>query len=275
MSGISALAPDDVWAVGTDGDPYIGYPPLPVVEHWDGQGWQLIPTPSLRGGGSLSGVVVLSARNVWVVGKAGNEAPLAERWDGRAWHVVRMAEIQGYDELSAVDGVAADDVWAVGNDGGPMINTIDALAKHWNGRNWETVETPTRDDSDLNYESDDYLVAVDVRTKNDAWSVHTSSVRSDLERWNGHTWSITRVFPPVTALTAVVATSSEDAWAAGSKGRGNSIHPLIVHWDGQSWRVQHLSFAGLRASLTGLSALTSSDVWTVGNGLLARYSCSQ
>jgi hypothetical protein len=273
MSGISALAPDDVWAVGTDGDPNIGYPPLPVVEHWDGQGWQLIPTPSLRRGGGLSGVVALSARNVWVVGETGDDAPLAERWDGRVWHVVRMAEIGGYGELSAVDGVAADDVWAVGDAGGESINTIDALAKHWIGGHWETVDTPTRDDSDLGYESDDYLLAVDVRTKTDAWAVHTGHVRSDLERWNGRTWSITQVFPPVTALAGVVAVSSDDAWAVGAEEPKNAKHPLIAHWDGHSWHVQHLSFAGLRASLTGLSALTPTDVWTVGNRLLARYSC--
>jgi hypothetical protein len=76
-------------------------------------------------------------------------------------------------------------------------------------------------------------------------------------------------------LTAVTALSADDIWAVGSyeaaiccrAGTG----PVIVHWDGQSWRrVPSPNIPGsARANsggieLTGVSAVSAHDIWAVG-----------
>jgi hypothetical protein len=61
MSGAAAVAPDDAWAVGTDGA-------LPLILHWDGAAWTPAPAPELAG--RLTAVRALGAGNLWAVGRS-------------------------------------------------------------------------------------------------------------------------------------------------------------------------------------------------------------
>jgi hypothetical protein len=69
LSGVSAQATNDVWAVGYYFDNFQGVQ-VSFVLHWDGNGWRVSP--------SLVGVEAVAADDVWAVGSA--YAPLIQRY---------------------------------------------------------------------------------------------------------------------------------------------------------------------------------------------------
>jgi hypothetical protein len=58
--GLTALAPDNIWAVG------VINPAQPLVEHWDGVRWALSSSPALNGG--LDQIGAVGASDLWTVG---------------------------------------------------------------------------------------------------------------------------------------------------------------------------------------------------------------
>jgi hypothetical protein len=65
LAGVASASPTSVWAVG-GGNTGTGITP-PLVEHYDGTAWSVIPT-SLTTAGWLNAVTVISSANVWAVG---------------------------------------------------------------------------------------------------------------------------------------------------------------------------------------------------------------
>ncbi|HMA38383.1 MAG TPA: hypothetical protein VKY74_28300 [Chloroflexia bacterium] len=146
---VAARAADDVWAVGysleaagsvthlADGPPNalprpgIAPPPgpeRPLIIHWDGTQWRLMPLPDSGPGRRLTGIAAVAADDAWAVG--GGDGPLIAHWDGQAWRSLRRPEP---GSLAGVTAAAADDVWAVGGtESGP-------LALHWDGAQWRSV----------------------------------------------------------------------------------------------------------------------------------------
>ncbi|HYS44322.1 MAG TPA: hypothetical protein VEM32_10130, partial [Geobacteraceae bacterium] len=47
FESVAALAPDDVWAVGSRQPSFAEFQPL--IEHWDGTAWSVVPGPYLNG----------------------------------------------------------------------------------------------------------------------------------------------------------------------------------------------------------------------------------
>jgi hypothetical protein len=95
LSGINAVAADDLWAVGY-ANPGAGAS-VPLVEHWDGASWTIVPTPVSAPGARLHAVAASSAGDVWAVGEQPLSASgvggsgvetLIEHWDGTSWSVV-------------------------------------------------------------------------------------------------------------------------------------------------------------------------------------------
>jgi hypothetical protein len=267
LYGIAAVARANVWAVGADGQ-------RAIIERWDGAQWRRLTTP--RGVAGLSDIVMESQRSGWAVGITTHDRAMAMRWNGRFWKKwVFVRPLEG-GLLSAVATASARDVWVVGIQGGEYtVNTEDAFAVHWNGRRWRVVPAPTRDDSDLGYELRDSLDGVAVLSTNNAWAIHSGVVRSDFQHWNGRRWRIVRVLPRNSMLADITAVSARNVWAVGpSSYIPREQRPLLAHWNGTSWKVQHLAAGQPRRSLAGLSALSASDIWAAGSNLLARYSCS-
>jgi hypothetical protein len=60
--GVTVIAPNDAWAVGT-----WAYGPL--LLHRDGTSWEPAPSPDTAGLGSLAGVSAARSRSLWAVGK--------------------------------------------------------------------------------------------------------------------------------------------------------------------------------------------------------------
>jgi len=256
LSGIAAINRDDIWAVGTDGES------KPVVLHWDGRKWRRASIPRLRASAGLSTVAAISSHDVWAVGQVGTR-PLAMHWDGRRWQVI---DIRREGALGAVDGSSSGDVWAVGAQGltGPSINDVSGLVMHWDGHRWKEVKAVDRDDSDLGSEADNAFDAVEAVSPSLAWALHSGSVRSDLQRWDGQSWQIAKVFAQEQSMDAIAAVTDADVWVVGT---------YIGHWDGRAWHLQQPSFLDYGLTLRGLSALSPTDIWAVGKSLVARYSC--
>src|SRR5262249_23920990 len=92
LTSVTAIAPDDVWAVGRTGDHDWGILDQTLVVHWDGGRWRLVRSPNPGGIGEdddLCAVAAVGSDDVWAVGSSGNGDPylnpLTEHWNGFGW----------------------------------------------------------------------------------------------------------------------------------------------------------------------------------------------
>jgi hypothetical protein len=257
---VAALAPDDIWAVGATGSSFSNQP---LVLHWDGQAWSVVPSPNPGFRHNyLSGVAALRLDDVWAVGGVsmgvGTSQVLILHWDGRQWSLVPEPGLGPGYTLTAVAGVAPDDVWAVGHSG------VHALALRWNGTQWNRVPIPQPGSSST-------LTGVAVPAADDAWAVgyYTSAgtyhERTLILHWDGIAWSQVPAPNPgdMNYLHGVAATAADDVWAAGYATIDGSGEPLLAHWDGARWSVVPgpTNEGGLLYSVT---ARARDDAWAVG-----------
>jgi hypothetical protein len=163
------------------------------------------------------------------------------------------------------NGVAAlseDEVWAVGS---AWVGTESkGIAEHWDGVEWTPVPTPVLG-------SGSGLSAVAGSSSSDIWAVggrfHPPLGGKTLfEHWDGARW--TKVPSPggdqYNSVGAVDVISPTDAWAVGSNVDGET---LTEHWDGTEWTVVPSPNGedGESNSLAGVTAISSDDVWAVGD----------
>src|SRR3954451_20005135 len=91
LYGVTAISPDNAWAVG---EQLMGGTDKPLIEHWNGSSWSVVPSPTPVGAlySRLKSVDAVSANNVWAVGdlglRRGVERTLIEHWNGTSWHRV-------------------------------------------------------------------------------------------------------------------------------------------------------------------------------------------
>jgi hypothetical protein len=153
MFGISALATNDVWAVGT-----LGAIASTFTEHYDGTAWSVATSPSPGSGQNILFAVTGTASNdVWAVGfyvTAQNQdrprKTLIEHWDGTSWKVVPSPNVGGpntqtiSNELRGVTAISANDVWAFGDTNAFLgSGNITNLVLHWDGTSWKIVPSPS------------------------------------------------------------------------------------------------------------------------------------
>jgi hypothetical protein len=181
------------------------------------------------------------------------------------------------DTLYGLSSAAASDVWAVGdyNPGvPPTVTGRRTLAEHWNGQSWIIVPTPNATFSGVDAS---HLRGAHAVATNNVWAVGYGESFSTLEsqtliaRWNGTRW--TQVASPNPAgttkpnqLYAIDGVAANDLWAVGAVGFPEGA--LTLHWDGASWQSVANSCA---APLQSVDAITSSNVWAVGNGASCHY----
>src|SRR6266516_6849274 len=88
LSGVAAVSASNIWAVGSYYARSAGvYQTL--IEHWNGTSWSVVASPNVGlQSNSLSGVVAVSANNIWAVGSYYGipvGRTLIEHWDGTSW----------------------------------------------------------------------------------------------------------------------------------------------------------------------------------------------
>src|SRR4051794_23289559 len=116
-----ALAPDNVWAVGT----YYSQPngdQRTFIEHWNGTQWSLVTSPYVGSGNNgLVGITAVSPTDIWAVGYQTSTSGVASRtltlhWNGVLWSVVPSPNLgQSDNTLTAASAVSTNNVWAVGS----------------------------------------------------------------------------------------------------------------------------------------------------------------
>jgi hypothetical protein len=274
LAGISALADDDVWAVGDASGPG-------MIAHRDATSWNYISFPYNLLNIELSGVAALSARDVWAVGYESpffNDRTYAAHWDGVDWMHVPTPLLHDYssEKLFAVAGSSSADVWAVGAVAviavsaglyGPITyrRPYQPLILHWDGSRWAPERTPA-----LNFEG--ALLGAAVVDADNAWAVGyfvggpPPTTEALLASWRGGAWKPHRsptfgLKPAV--LWSVATMAPDDAWAVGEEGYPNG-QALALHWNGRDWLRITTPQTPERSLLRGVSCVSPNDAWAVG-----------
>src|SRR5207248_7564803 len=119
LQGVAAVSSKNVWAVGFYMSSNGGWR-QPLIEHWNGTAWSIVPIPNPSSDSRLYGVAAVSSNDIWAVGYYWDDDhisihTLVEHWDGTAWSIVPSPNPVSGD-YSQLHGVAASgtDVWAVG-----------------------------------------------------------------------------------------------------------------------------------------------------------------
>jgi len=187
---------------------------------------------------------------------------------GPAWRVVESPNPSDeYSELRAVAALSPRSAWAAGTKGTEEYALT--LVERWDGARWSEVPSP----SVSNYSN--HLHAVSASSEGNAWAVGGSHRGSEFWqtlalRWDGAMWRVvpTLNLSPITILNGVAALSPSDVWAVGeySQGRqGQGPRTLILHWDGNNWKVVPSPDGGTEGALNAVAARSADDVWAVGS----------
>ena len=255
----AAAAANDAWAAGftTNG---LGAK-QPLMLHWNGSSWKVVATPTANG--ALVGWVAARAGAAWAVGRS-NTGALTMRWNGTRWVVVANPGGTG-SSLSDVTILSPTDVWAVGSARpGPLVI-------HWDGTKWSKLAGPP-------FGQGSYMAVAGIPGTSQVWiygnddaSYGVAAARGDASGWQksvlpvkGSGWSLTS--------RSLVADSTSSAWIAMTvNDNAGRNRPLALHWDGSAWSPVKIPNPGGNASLTGIAASKTSDVWAVGSYLTSGH----
>src|SRR6185436_3558011 len=142
------------------------------------------------------------------------------------------------------------DVWAVG---AAFDGVSDhSLIEHWDGTQWTVSPNP----------GDAGLTAVAAISPTDVWAVGETPL---ILHWDGVSWSVVAHPPMDGDLMAISAVSADDVWFVGGMEVEDGEQTLALHWDGASVTDVPTDIPNSSHSeLTGVAALSSGDVWAVG-----------
>ena len=280
LNGVAAVAADDVWAVGAR---VVHSTSTSYIEHFDGASWSQVPSPNPGATTNvLKDVSAVDADDVWAVGSYApgqTSQALAEHWDGSSWtaYPLPSAERRG---LTAVAAVASDDVWAVGY---RDVDGYDGkvLIEHWDGQEWSQVPPATQGKWDGR-------VALDVAVANadDIWLVGVGlsdeelSIQPFTQHWDGTRWrNVQWRYGDLNqrhAVNSVAVVGSDDVWGVGDQNTAFPKTQVVTkHWDGSAWQRVPIGARpkGDFATLAGVTASATNDVWAVGSvGTAESYS---
>jgi hypothetical protein len=143
------------------------------------------------------------------------------------------------------------------------------LIAYWNGSSWIQQTGP-------NPEGSGSLGAVAAVSDTDVWAVGSYGMpgtdgKALAEHWDGSSWQQVAIPTPGGAnevrLDGIAAVSATDIWAVGSwagTGTGEGYASLTEHWNGSSWTIVASPRPGYNRWLSGVAALSGTDVWAVG-----------
>ena len=272
LRGVAAVTPNDVWAVGAYSKTQNTHQPL--IEHWNGTKWSVVPSPSPDlSANLLYGVAATSAQDAWAVGNYysnidSSGKTLIDHWNGTKWTVA--ASPNPSSSVNGLNGVAAlspGNVWAVGQYTDNISDYTEPLIEHWNGTKWAIVPGPKPGSGEA------ALVSVAATSANSIWAVGNlinqfGNTQTLIEYWNGTNWSVIPSPNPgvlSNILSAVTAVSSHNVWAVGQYESNTGFNTLIEHWNGTQWSVvPSPNPSTSQNTLNGVAAVSANNIWTVG-----------
>lgn len=215
FNDVSALAPDDVWAVGS----YLASEHVDahmMIMHWDGRAWSQVATPNASTHNLLA-VRAVSRNDVWAAGTQ------VLHWSGRKWNIEDTPEAYTGGYLDGIAVAGPDDVWVVGNDGN------ESVALHWDGERWAGTHGPKLAVGPYPHE----VVAI---SSDDVWSVGEYTDKPGdrqllLMRWDGKTWSaIANPLAGEDTRLIGLTKAGNTLWAVGTRGRDGESKPLFMRY---------------------------------------------
>jgi hypothetical protein len=92
LSNVACVSSADCYAVGTISKSDSSTPWLSLVEHWNGQTWSVVASPSTNFATFLNDVACAGPSTCFAVGSSGGQtggsATLVEQWNGSHWSIV-------------------------------------------------------------------------------------------------------------------------------------------------------------------------------------------
>jgi hypothetical protein len=240
-----------------------------------GSAWRIVPSPNLGSGNNeLYGLGVVSANDIWAVGRFSDAAgykTLAIHWDGSVWNIVTTPNVgSNFNQLYSVAAVSSNNVWTVGASSDNNV-LFQPLIEHWDGMQWSTVANPLAPGTSA------FIYGIASLAANDIWAVGYIQVGFSAQQplavhWDGSSWSL--VTTPSTSpanndiLWSVTALSPGDVWAAGysvDRVSGN-YNTLIEHWNGSAWSIvpSPNPSGSIYNFLWGIAAASPNDIWVMG-----------
>lgn len=177
LNDIKAIAANNLWAVGGQWNEE-RQQTVPLVLHYDGTAWQVLPTPAGQAPSALYAVHGSGPDDVWAVGaqtRTGTNlaVPLVLHYDGTAWSLVDDLPDVGNSRLEGVYAISPDNVWATGLF---PVGSEQAAFLHWDGTSWTARPLPGPAQYGLHHLYQD----IDG-TDGDVWAVGGSLDRTTLD----------------------------------------------------------------------------------------------
>ena len=244
LDDIVTISTNDVWALGS----LVQYKPTvysdtPLLEHWDGVRWSVVPTAA-RGSAlnyqHFSAISAVSADDIWIVGSAFHYTdsahsesvqPLIERWDGSHWNAVKLPADFPSSFLTTVAALSANNVWVAGQNG-----NVSQL-EHWDGSRWSQIHPPASFNSGV-FNSFTVLAPDNIWAAGGFVDSNGMPTAPLLAHWDGRQWTLVPSNITGSAFfTKIAARTANDIWAVGIIYQNNrtSVRALIAHWDGTRW----------------------------------------
>jgi hypothetical protein len=279
LNGVSGVADDDVWAVGSYRVPEddIRTDDHPLALHWDGEEWLDVPVPLPPSGNEEESqffdVTAVASDDVWAVG---NYVPpgavntietLAMNWDGSDWELVPspVAQVGNGSSFYAIDSKDGE-IWAVGSSLGTA--GLDNLAARWNGSGWDE-HFPERI-----VLGNHRLTSVDIHSANEVWAAGNIGALGlpYVTRWDGSSWEVVEPRIDETlylGLTSIITFGPDDVWVGASRTENFVFQYFVyLHFDGSSW-TEHPVVHPYHVPAFGGD--DPNDFYSAGYGTLARY----
>ncbi len=229
LRGISAVNPNDAWAIGESTDA-TSSDATPLLLHWNGVKWAIVPGYNLGEPYSvLVGVAAYGPNNVYTLGDWATDTggsilkPQGAHFD-TTWTLETTNSMgSASSPLNAQAANSATDMWGIGDwyDG----SNFQTLAEHWNGSKWKIFASPDNGGPEGSGDN--------------------------------------------TVLFGAAAVNSDDVWGVGLYYDGVRWQTYTMQWTGAAWAtVPSPDFDGANKYYTQLNGASkipgTTDVWAVG-----------
>lgn len=234
LNGVTAIAPDDIWAVGYSASLDAPYQTLTL--HWNGKGWSIIDSPNSTAGpyNALNAVTASGPDDVWAAGGApygfeGGRRPISSQspglllhWDGRSWSTVTPPPAGQFGTRSGLVAVSRTDVWAVG-EGDPW---------HWDGARWSIPDIGAQLSRGVGAAGPAAVWAAGSYTGGSSEGGAYGPFPTG-ERWAGSSWQSSAASSlGIGEFYGVTARSASDVIAVGA----SKLFTLGAQWTGTGWQ---------------------------------------
>jgi hypothetical protein len=278
LDGVSAVSPTDVWAVGQYLTGSGAYQPL--IEHWNGSAWLMVPSPNTGGLSILRAVKALSAKNVWAVGTtflSGSQSnTLIEHWNGLAWAIVPSPNPGNQiNDLTSITG----DLTALWASGDFLQNTAYRTAvlrdqnRVWNKLQTQNVNTKSNNLNAILEIPGIRIYAVGAYQKD-------SNFNTLIESWDG-TKFVIQPSPNKgtgsTELFGLAGSQMTGVIAVGQYFQGSYFRTFALKLNGPAWQIVPSDNVGTFDNfLNGAVAIPGTDdAWAVGGTNNANFTPHQ